>query len=184
MRFIGFVLLLGLGCHPRLPAGSCSSTVKVVPTELDGCTYLLHTDNGDKLLPLNGEDYDLGDYNWIRIDFEEVPDGMSICMAEDKIIRITCFDADHATPRKKPCLETLAPLEDSTWLTQWIKEHQPTQVDRYTYLDGFAYLCKTGARVQVYDCQGNLLCDSAQEAGCKHTMTTITNKVNIWTAHR
>ena len=63
-------------------------------TGLDGCTFLIILENGDKLLPakLNNESFTFRDGQKIRFDYKEMKDAMSICMAEKKIIEVTCIE--------------------------------------------------------------------------------------------
>lgn len=62
-------------------------------TGLDGCRLLIVTDAGKKLLPaaLPEMDFELKDGQKIKFDYKET-DGMSICMAEDMIVEITCIE--------------------------------------------------------------------------------------------
>jgi len=62
-------------------------------TGLDGCTFLLILDNGDKYLPaeINDPNFVLKDQQRIKFGYKELKDQMSICMAEQKIVSITCI---------------------------------------------------------------------------------------------
>ena len=70
-----------------------SATVKDF-TGLDGCTFLIILENGDKLLPakLNDESFTFRDGQKIRFDYKEMKDAMSICMTEKMIIEVTCIE--------------------------------------------------------------------------------------------
>ena len=60
---------------------------------LDGCKFLIVLENGDKLLPakLNDENFEFHNDQKIRFDYKELQDVMSICMAENMAIEITCI---------------------------------------------------------------------------------------------
>jgi len=62
-------------------------------TGLDGCSFLIVLENGDKLLPtkLDDENFEFKDGRKIRFDYEELQGIMSICMAEKMVIEITCI---------------------------------------------------------------------------------------------
>ncbi|MEM9824572.1 MAG: hypothetical protein AAF985_26025, partial [Bacteroidota bacterium] len=60
-------------------------------TGLDGCRLLLRLDNGKKWLPSNSNDpkYKLEKNDEIYFGYRLVEDGISVCMAEDKIVELT-----------------------------------------------------------------------------------------------
>ncbi len=185
---LGFVLLLSLSCKGTKDLQSCSEAVRVEDhSSLDGCGFLLITEAGKKLLPINGSDYELTDQAKAMVSYREVEDAMGICMAEDLIIELTCFSiltAENEVPRKAPCLETTNPNEKG-WLQAVMQDWQPTKVDRYEYLDGFAYLCMRPEMSKLYDCQGTLLCTTGVEnESCAKEMSSLKNKMTIWVAHR
>jgi len=189
MRILfGFILLLGLSCKGTKDLNGCTEKVQVQDhSSLDGCGLLLVTETGKKLLPSNAADYQLKNETWAMISYREDPDAMGICMAEDMIVELTCFtplDEENEVPRKAPCLETNDPNE-SGWLKDVMQDWQPQQVDRYSYLDGFAYLCKRPEMTKLYDCQGTLLCSTtAEKDGCVKQMDSLTDKTTIWVTHR
>ncbi len=79
---------------PNGESSECKTIATVKDfTGLDGCTFLIVLENGDKLLPvkLNDENFELHDGQKIRFDYIELPDAMSICMAEDMAVEITCI---------------------------------------------------------------------------------------------
>ena len=74
---------------------ACKTTATVKDfTGLDGCTFLILLENGDKLLPakLNDESFTFRDGQKIRFDYKEMKDVMSICMAEKMTIEVTCIE--------------------------------------------------------------------------------------------
>lgn len=62
-------------------------------TGLDGCSWVLVLDNGQKLEPTNLKSFDnikLEDGKKVFVEFEELPYAVSICMV-GKIIKINCI---------------------------------------------------------------------------------------------
>ena len=102
MRFLIFLVCLAffLSCKTKPEVSkneqsgcNTSATVKDF-TGLDGCTFLIILENGDKLLPakVNDESFTFRDGQKIRFDYKEMKDAMSICMAEKMIIEVTCIE--------------------------------------------------------------------------------------------
>ena len=102
MRFIILLACLTcfLSCKTKPEASKneqskCKTTATVKDfSGLDGCTFLIILENGDKLLPakLNDESFSFRDGQKIRFDYKEMKDAMSICMAEKKIVEVTCIE--------------------------------------------------------------------------------------------
>jgi hypothetical protein len=103
MKTIGNIKLLlvfclfGLiSCHSgkqKDSTGSCKTQGTVQDfTGLDGCRLLIVTEDGKKLLPgsILDEDFQLEAGQEISFDYRPV-DMMSVCMAEDEIVEITCI---------------------------------------------------------------------------------------------
>ncbi len=64
---------------------------------LDGCTFLIELDNGDRLLPADIaiSNFSMEDFKEgikVKFSYEELKDMVSICMAEKSIVRITCLE--------------------------------------------------------------------------------------------
>ncbi|MBK8505776.1 MAG: hypothetical protein IPL46_28410 [Saprospiraceae bacterium] len=91
MRELIVVTLFLCGCGTLKVSSLCESEgIVILSDQLDGCQWLIETIDGRKLLPQNAKEYDLIDRQ--RIYFSYMPfDGMSICMSEDEIITLTCF---------------------------------------------------------------------------------------------
>lgn len=127
-------------------------------TGLDGCALLIVTEQGEKLLPgaIDDPGFELQAGQQIRFSYREMPDQMSICMAEDKIVRITCIRLDTNRPAIPRC-DKVDKIEPKTWLAKLQTTHQPEQIIRYPYkTNGWAYLF-TGKAFYLYDCQGALI---------------------------
>lgn len=61
---------------------------------LDGCTFLIILENGQKLLParLPDPDFQFREGQKVRFDYKKSTAGASICMAEDMIVDISCLE--------------------------------------------------------------------------------------------
>lgn len=99
-RFWVLVLALGFaaqwGCHSGKDAdgkASCKTEGEVQDfTGLDGCSLMIVTKDGKKLLPgkVLESAVSLQAGQKIRFDYRPI-DMMSVCMAEDQIVEITCL---------------------------------------------------------------------------------------------
>ncbi|MEL6866213.1 MAG: hypothetical protein AAFP19_17420 [Bacteroidota bacterium] len=86
-------------------------------------------------------------------------------------------------PIKKECVETSKPMEIE-WMKDKIAAHQAQSVERYIYLDGFAYFFKgQSKRSFLYDCQGTFLCEvEVSLRQCSRKVANPDNGQTIWTA--
>ncbi len=96
--FLSFWFVFAVGCNtaqlPDPEAGSCDTLGTVTNFEgLDGCGLLIVTDDGLKLLPavIDPPGFTLKANQRVRFSYVEAEEQMSICMAEDQIVRITCI---------------------------------------------------------------------------------------------
>ena len=125
---------------------------------LDGCMYLLITESGKKLLPI-GETETLDkmqDGQVLGVYYEIMDGAMSVCMAEDAIVRI--LQVFPITPDLSKCEDFIDPY-DVPWLAKAIEKHQPFSITKYTYLHGVAYYLQSGQRNYFYACDGTLVCE-------------------------
>jgi len=136
-------------------------------SDLDGCPMLIVLENGDKLNPakINDTNFKLQGGQKIKFGYKKMPDMMSTCMSEKAIIEITCIEA--ITEDNKPCVNTKNPFEIA-WMDKALDRHNPQQVIKYKYEEGFAYLFKGIPRGYFYDCKGNFICQTKgmQEDDC------------------
>ncbi len=156
--------------------------------ELDGCQWLIRLEDGRLLLPQTWPEGFVPEAGRrIRFDFEEVPEQMTICMAEDLVVRITCIEieevrADTLRPQPPPCLRIDDPFEVD-WLNKALDRYNPERVVRYPWRDGWAYLLEGQELWALYDCQGTLLCTTRgdREDKCHRNYLNLlgTGKV-IW----
>lgn len=131
---------------------------------LDGCDMLLVLDNGKKLLPANLEEFALPvkDGDALRIDFQEEKEMMSVCMAEDAIVKLTCLAQKSKEGWITDCPKMIDPYAVA-WSEKVMKELDPRKVEEL-YLDGqraYRYSGKTEFR--IYGCTGEHLCTSAYD---------------------
>ena len=134
-------------------------------TGLDGCGIMIIAEDGKKLLPVSfpEEETELKDGQHIRFDYRET-EAMSICMAEDKIVEITCLEIDTPTTG---CQDIDQPMEVE-WMKKAITNDPPEQILRFPAGNQqWLYLFK-GNKVRLFDCSGNVICqtESASSAEC------------------
>jgi len=62
-------------------------------SHIDGCTYLIELENGDKLLPATILDTSFLPEDGMKIMFgyEILPEAASLCMAETRIVEVICI---------------------------------------------------------------------------------------------
>ena len=87
----------------------------------DGCRFLFELNNGDKLLPneMPIMDFKLSNNQAVNIEYDIIRDGVSACMMESEIVRVTCITLIGQTggvkPAKTPCVKANNYTE-SKWL--------------------------------------------------------------------
>ena len=150
-------------------------------SHIDGCTYLLVLDNGLKLLPSSINDPTFSPGNGMRVKFgyEPLETNVSLCMAEDLIVDITCIE--RLVPVVDECVDTDDP-ERIPFLARAIKLHKPDKVWKYRYrTDGWMYLFE-GKMIYLYDCQGTLICESeaSELEQCAQLSDPGTTQQLIW----
>jgi hypothetical protein len=125
---------------------------------LDGCMYMLITDSGKKLLPI-GETETLEkmrDGQLLGVYYEVMDGAMSVCMAEDAIVRI--LQIFPIPPDLSKCADFIDPFA-VPWLAKAIEKHEPFSIIKYSYLHGQAYYLQSGQRNFFYACDGTLVCE-------------------------
>lgn len=180
-----FVLLLAfLGCDAskKVPTKSDCKTIGMVKdyTGLDGCRLMIETEDGRKLLPakINQEGFVLKDGQKIAFDFVEAKDyGMTVCMAEDMIIEITCIQklAVSKEDVKDKCVDTFKP-EEVEWLKKLIEETKPIRILKYPRSEEeIFYMLYAKPNSIVYDCKGNKVCEvpNGEKNDCYNTMQAL-----------
>ena len=128
---------------------------------LDGCKILILLDNGTKLLPssISDANFKLADGQRIAFDYEEDPEfGMTICMAEDMIVKITCIKLLGELDPGDVCINTSTP-EKVAWMRQLIEKNKPIRITRYPYGKEYVYFYQGKTDSQLFDCRGKLVCE-------------------------
>lgn len=156
-------------------------------TGLDGCGLLLVLENGDKYLPAKNsvKDFTLKAGQFIQFGYKTIPDAISSCMTENKSIELTCAELIKPTKPTKPepiqCVETSTP-EEVRWMSKLIAEHNPYEIVKYNYKDGWAYHFIGGPKQWLYDCQGTFLCDVTGKImnDCVRTINGLGKGTSIW----
>jgi len=166
MRFIIFfaTVFLLAGCHcPKNAAVNCDTLGTVRDySGLDGCRFLIELQNGDKLNPVKiPEGFRLQDGQKITFSYNVLTDVMSICMAETQMVEITCI---HETSEfTNACEDTMNPFAVA-WMNKAFDRHNPTQILKYRNGEEWAYLFYAIPDSFLYDCHGNLICQSHGDA--------------------
>ena len=180
--------LLIFGCKTKKEVESTvTSTCNVEGTVkdftgLDACTFLIVDRKGKKYLPAEGVgDFKMVNGQKINFSYTALPDMMSSCMAEDFIVKLTCIEAIGAPPIKKECVKVSTPFK-SEWIKNLNDKYRPYQINRYDYLDGYAYFFSSREMNYLYDCQGDMICQyEAKEKGkCAARVDGLENEVVIW----
>ncbi len=177
--------------------GSTKKTTSVVETcdtngtlldlsNLDGCTWIILTDDGEKLLPMDWPpDFQKVDGQSIRYHATPI-EGMNNCMAEDRMVKLDCVKSIEGKPAKPTCHNTTKPMEVK-WMRLFIARNNIEQIEKYPYLDKYAYLFKGGNNNYLYDCQGTLLCqfqEIIQQEDCRSRVENLGNYTTVWAKNR
>ncbi len=141
-----------------LPPCTHNATVKDY-NGLDGCGILFLMENEKKLLPSNFDQFEtqLEDGEQVRISYEADPDGMSICMAEDIIGRLTCLATHRTGEWTLQCPVMTDPFR-STWSAQVMQDIDPDIVEEMTINGNRTYRFHGKTENRIYSCTGKLLC--------------------------
>ena len=174
------------GTKKMMDSISCDQQGTIVDmTGLDGCKWMLVMDDGTKLLPQKWPDhFEPKDQLSVRFHFTEVKDMASICMAEDKIGTINCIEALTGKPAKPTCYNTVTPM-DVKWMRVAMVKNGTKVIEKYQYLDKYAYLFKgVNLTNDSYDCQGTLLCSYQEVAqnACSQQVVSLGKAQIIWRA--
>mgnify|MGYP006890185973 CR=1 FL=1 len=172
MRFIIFLFLLSFvsGCKTKQnTTGSKCETLGTVRNfqGLDGCGFLIELPNGDLLNPIAmPEGFQLKDKQVVRFTYKIRQDVMTICMSEKASVDLTCIEeVSGGVIEPVSCVDTNNPFAIA-WMDRAIDRHNPTQVIKYRFEGNrWAYLFYAIPTSFLYDCEGNLLC---QTTGDKH----------------
>ena len=135
------------------------SVIAMDMSDLDGCGMILVTENDKKLLPVNLEEYPLtinnGDH--LSVSYSVLKDGMSICMAEDAMIKLTCLELISKAPEKVDCPQMKDPV-DFEWSKKVLGEIEMRHIELFTTDDGDYYLFRAHGDCRLYKCTGEFIC--------------------------
>ena len=160
LRFLALNLLIGTfwGCDTTKSAASISDcqtigTVKDM-TGLDGCKFLISTQDGKLLLPVEVSDSRFEFVNGAKIAFDFVENkevSFGICQAEDMMVNITCIKSlDGAA--KDECIDTSNPVKVD-WMEALIEKLKPMRITKYPYNDQLLYFFQAKPNSFAYDCK-------------------------------
>ncbi len=157
-------------------------------TGTDGCKFLIEMANGEKWLPnkINDASFELANGQNIIFGYKEVVDAISVCMAESKVIEITCIREVTEKVTKpdndRNCVDASNPMTVK-WMAQVIRAENPSRITKYTYLDGWAYMVITTSSRSLYDCKGKKLCPDASgdpRACLTPYLSSLTDPIQIY----
>jgi len=166
---------------------SCQTPATVKDfTGLDGCSFLLVLDNGDKLLPVKTPEgaFKFKDGQKIAMDYTIMKDYMSVCMAERAAIEITCMELIADTKISKDCVKT----DDAgkvEWMRNILAKEGTREVTRYEYKDGWAYYFISGRKNTLYDCRGTEICSVTGKMmnDCVRMVNGFGKGMNVWKSY-
>lgn len=135
-------------CSERVTATDFSS--------LDGCGFLLETQDGRKLLPSNLATFTTSLENGEQLTVSYIVDteSASICMSEDEIVTLTCF---QRLDQKIDCEPMVDPFEPE-WSKAVMTTLDPYRIEEYVVGDQRWYLYHSEHQLRWYACTGDLLC--------------------------
>ncbi len=180
------LLLLTLSCNTRqatneAPSDStCKTKATVVDlTGLDGCRFLLEVENEGRWLPLKMSDpnFKFHKGQQIAFDYEEVEDYISICMAEQKGVNITCIKEIKSAQQLPPACTEVPNMHQTEWIKKLIDGSRITHITQYPNDSGYLYYFINKSNGYLYDCKGTLLCDHQlnTQSDCSKKVATLNN---------
>lgn len=178
MRFsLLLIFLMLMSCQVTKNLSYCDTLVTVIDLKgLDGCGLLLKKENGEKLLPVNGDVFNFTVNQQLAISYQSF-DGMSICMAEQQMVTLGCVQ------RLSPlACQPVSQIQSGHWLEAIFKNDNPIQINRFHLMDQYLYQVMVGTEDKWYDCRGQLICDLPEE--CQIDLSKMKEKLEIYVAHR
>lgn len=127
-------------------------------TGLDGCGILLETEKDGLLLPQNFDQLNMAalDGDTVVISYTIVKDAMSICMAENAVVNITCI----AMASNVSCDELKDPFAVD-WAREAMQATSATEVSLISSNPRSFYMFRGKEVCRLYDCSGTMLCEGA-----------------------
>jgi len=166
-------------------SGDCQTlgTVRDM-TGLDGCKFLIKTNDGKLLLPVEVSDSRFQFVDGAKIAFDFVRNttvSFGICQAEDMMVDITCIKSlDNLTP-KDDCVDTSNPMKVA-WLESLMEKHQPARILQYPYNNQLLYYIEAKPNSYAFDCKGQLVCEVVNNEPdlCYEQIQTLGRGKVIW----
>ncbi|MEM8906556.1 MAG: hypothetical protein AAGD05_01815 [Bacteroidota bacterium] len=164
---------------PPVPSTTTACTTEALVddlTGLDGCGLVLLV-NGQKWLPTNLADQSvrLEKNQQVVFGYRTIEDGISICMAEDRLIELTCLEVLGKTGGIKPSKRTCSDVQSAMkvdWMKALLQQHRPIRVIKYPFgKNNWVYLYRTKTQRLLYSCQGDLICQVQNGAQNDCTVT-------------
>lgn len=163
----------------------CNAVVRIKNyTHEPGCQYLFELSDGTLLLPGELPETNVPFYEragakigYEILDKDETVKAQSPCNSHDYIVRITCIEEhvilDEGLPYKHEDCKTIKNPYKFEWMRNAITEYKPTRVNEYDYTIGFIYEFKTSTGSILFDCLGNLMCNTSESEDCKSILETL-----------
>lgn len=147
---------------------TCGSPLTLIDARgMDGCTYLFETEEQQKLLASNINPGSLGleDKASLRGDWSQEEGGMSICMQEDKIVKLNCLaKPSNMANANADCGNIVDPYK-LEWSAKWMTQNSPSKVELWVDKDIQVLVYHTRSGVYAYTCDGHFLCFQAPGSG-------------------
>ena len=178
MRLLVFLWIICHSCASSRPAsGLCNIKGAVHIDGLDGCGPIIVTRSGERLLPVNADGYGLTADSKVIFSYSEF-EGMSNCMAEDKLITLTCLQKIN-----KVSCEPKEEITAESWLGDQVNLHAAIRIERSEMGNEYFYQVMYAENdYSWYDCHGQLICEN--KIGCHLSGGDLTNPTVIFLAHR
>jgi hypothetical protein len=179
LLLILLVLISGTGCKSLINQGN-SKMHKVTVVDaayLSGCRWLLRTEDGQLLLPLNYLELPcpiFAEQIW-KVSYLPTESAVFACTAEATPVMLTACEPVRTekppgTGGIKPGMPLCAWTQDASaipWMEQIIVQAEPTLIVRYTYFGQGAYWFESARGNYLFDCQGALICkEEANSRSC------------------
>lgn len=139
---------------------NCKESVTVLDmTHLDGCGMMLVTEDKKKLFPVNLDDFaiEIKDGDTLMVSYAIAKNAMSICMAEDLTVKLSCLVITSPSPAKVNCPEMTDPVKFS-WSKQVLKEMDLRSIEHIKTAEEDYYWFRSVGDCRLYSCTGQVIC--------------------------
>jgi len=127
-------------------------------TGLDGCGMMMINEKGEKLLLAeNIPGNNIKDGGRYKIGYTTLEGMASICMAENKIIRLTCIEVFGNSPKQQDCQPSNNGF-DTPFLKSLIDKNNIARIERFQMNASWVYKVSSLSSRTLYDCKGKELC--------------------------